>query len=318
MEVLTDPDDVPELAAGSAVTIGAYDGVHRGHQAVLGELRRRADERGLPTVVLTFDRHPASVVRPESAPRLLTDLDQKLEVLASTGNVDWAVVVTFDVARAAQHPDDFVRTLLVGSLGARLVVVGEDFHFGRGRMGNVALLRRLGDDLGFDVEGMGLVDGPAGLGPVSSTAVRGHVAAGHLDAAADLLGRPYEVRGVVVGGDRRGRELGYPTAKIEVPPWVLLPGDGIYAGWHVRGDGSPNPAAISVGHRPTLHDDADPVLETHLVDFDGDLYDEPAAVRFVRRLRGEERFDSVDALTAQMALDVEGTRRALSAAGRLA
>lgn len=312
MDVLTDPDEVPELAPGSAVTIGAYDGVHRGHQAVLGEVRRRADERGLPTVVVTFDRHPASVVRPESAPKLLTDLDQRLEVLAATGDVDWAVVVTFDAERAAQEAEDFVGGLLVGTLGARLVVVGEDFHFGRRRRGNVELLTRLGDDLGFDVVGFRLVPGADGAGPVSSTTVRAAVAAGDVEGAAALLGRPYEVRGTVVTGDRRGRELGYPTANVAVPPDILLPGDGIYAGWHVREDGRAKVAAISLGRRPTFHDGAGAsVLEAHLLDFDGDLYGERARVRFVRRLRGEERFDSVEDLVTQMALDVEATRNAV-------
>lgn len=311
MEVLTDPHDVPELALGSALTIGAYDGVHRGHRAVLREVRHRADDRGLPTVVVTFDRHPASVVRPDSAPRLLTDLDQKLEVLAATGDVDWAVVVTFDAARAAQEPDDFVARLLVGTLGARLVVVGEDFHFGRGRQGNVELLRRLGTELGFEVVGLGLVE-LAGSGPVSSTSVRRSVAEGDVARAAALLGRPYEVRGTVVEGDGRGRQLGYPTANVSVPPAILLPADGIYAGWHVRPDGRSHAAAISLGRRPTFHHDAhSSVLETHLVDFDADLYAETAAVRFVRRLRDEERFDSADALAAQIERDVEATRQAL-------
>jgi len=323
MEIVTDPPDVPELATGSALTIGAFDGVHRGHQAVLAETRRLADDEGLPTVVVTFDRHPASVVRPRSAPLLLTDVDQKLEILDATGLVDWAVLVTFDAERAAEEATDFVGRLLVGTLGARLVVVGEDFHFGRGRRGNVDLLRTLGGDLGFDVVGLGLVPspGPLGLsgplsgvtGPVSSTAVRGLVAAGDVEGAQALLGRTYEVRGTVVDGDHRGRELGYPTANVAVPPEILLPGDGIYAGWYVDGDGCERAAAMSVGRRLTFHDAAEsPVLEAHLLDFDGDLYGRPARVRFVNRLRGEERFESADALVSQMALDVEATRRSLA------
>ena len=313
MEVLVDPVDVPDLATGSAVTIGAFDGVHRGHQAVLGELRRLADDQGLPTVVVTFDRHPASVVRPASAPLLLTNLDQKLEVLAATALVDWTVVVTFDAHRAAEEAEDFVGRTLVGTLGARLVVVGEDFHFGRGRRGNVALLRTLGVDLGFDVIGLGLVDVAGMTGPVSSTAVRRLVASGDVEGARVLLGREYEVRGTVVTGDHRGRDLGYPTANVAAPPEILLPGDGIYAGWFVDADGGSRAAAISVGRRPTFHDGAaSPVLEAYLLDFDGDLYGQPGAVRFVERLRGEERFDSVDALVAQMALDVEAIRRSLA------
>ncbi|MDQ6798159.1 MAG: bifunctional riboflavin kinase/FAD synthetase [Actinomycetota bacterium] len=313
MEVVTDPPDVPELATGSALTIGAFDGVHRGHQAVLAETRRLADDEGLPTVVVTFDRHPASVVRPESAPLLLTDVDQKLEILDATGLVDWAVLVTFDAARATEEATDFVGRLLVGTLGARLVVVGEDFHFGRGRRGNVDLLRTLGADLGFDVVGLGLVPAPGLTGPVSSTAVRQLVTAGEVSAAQDLLGRSYEVRGTVVDGDHRGRELGYPTANVAVPPEILLPGDGIYAGWYLDGDGCERAAAISVGRRLTFHDAAEsPVLEAHLLDFDGDLYGRSAGVRFVSRLRGEERFESADALVSQMAVDVEATRRTLA------
>ncbi len=313
MEIVTDPADVPELATGSALTIGAFDGVHRGHQAVLAETRRLADHEGLPTVVVTFDRHPASVVRPESAPLLLTDVAQKLEILDATGLVDWAVLVTFDAARAAEEAGDFVGRLLVGTLGARLVVVGEDFHFGRGRKGNVTLLRTLGADLGFDVVGLGLVPAQGLTGSVSSTVVRRLVGAGDVEGAQALLGRPYEVRGTVVDGDHRGRQLGYPTANVAVPPEILLPGEGIYAGWYVDGDGCERATAMSVGRRLTFHDAGEsPVLEAHLLDFDGDLYGRAARVRFVRRLRGEERFASADALVSQMALDVEATRRCLA------
>ena len=212
MEVVTDPATFVAPHAGTAVTIGAYDGVHRGHQFVIGQLR----ELGLETVVLTFDRHPASVVRPESAPLLLTDLDQKLELLAATG-VDYTVVLHFDEARSQEEPEDFVREVLVGALGARVVVVGEDFHFGRGRRGNVELLRGMGGALGFEVVHVPLLAG------CSSTEVRRLLAAGDVAGAAALLGRPHEVRGVVEKGDQRGRELGYPTANVAVPADILLP-----------------------------------------------------------------------------------------------
>ena len=313
MEVLTDPAAVRGRRAGTAVTIGAYDGVHLGHQAVLREVRRRADERGLPTVVLTFDRHPATVVRPESAPKLLTDLDQKLEVLAATGDVDCAVVLTFDRRRASQEAESFVTDLLWDALGARLVVVGEDFHFGRGRRGNVALLQKRGAELGFEVAGLALVDVPGADGPVSSTAIRRRVGEGDVAGAAALLGRPYEVRGVVAVGDRRGRELGYPTANLAVPPEILLPADGVYAGWYVRPGDRAYPAAIGVGRRPTFGEGTPaPLVEANLLDFDDDLYGEAAQVRFTSRLRDDERFDSADALVAQMALDVAAARQVLS------
>lgn len=297
MDVVTDPATFVAPSAGTAVTIGAYDGVHRGHQFVIGQLR----ELGLETVVLTFDRHPASVVRPESAPLLLTDLEQKLELLAATG-VDHTVVLHFDHARSQEEPEDFVRQVLVGALAARVVVVGEDFHFGRRRRGNVELLRDMGGSLGFEVVHVPLLAG------ASSTQVRRLLAAGDVAGAAELLGRPHEVRGVVEKGDQRGRELGYPTANVAVPAEILLPAPGIYAGWY---DGE-RAAAISVGCRPTFHDGGSPVvLEAYLLDFAGDLYGRPARVSFVSRLRDEERFDSVEALVDQMAADVEATRVAL-------
>ncbi|HEX2193119.1 MAG TPA: bifunctional riboflavin kinase/FAD synthetase [Acidimicrobiales bacterium] len=300
---------------GTGVTIGAYDGVHLGHQAVLRELRALASARGLATVVLTFDRHPASVVRPESAPRLLTDLDQKLELLAAAGDVDHAVVLRFDETRSREEAADFVTEVLVDGLSARLVVVGEDFHFGRGRKGNVALLREMGATLGFDVVGLGLLASPGHDAPVSSTAVRRALSRGEVDVAAGYLGRPHEVRGTVVRGDRRGGTvLGFPTANVAVPPEILLPADGIYAGWFVRPDGERRAAALSVGRRPTFTPDAEvSVLEAYLLGFDGDLYGEAARVQFVHRLRDETRFESVDELVAQMRADVEATREILTA-----
>ena len=316
MDVIRDLAACPRPPGGTVVTIGAYDGVHVGHRAVIDEVRRQARARGLATAVVTFDRHPASVVRPESAPRLLTDLDPKLELLAGTG-VAHCLVITFDEARSREPAEDFVREVLVGCLNARIVVVGEDFHFGHQRRGNVALLRRMGAELGFEVDSRELVDAegrPAGDGgKVSSTAIRKALAAGDLESANRWLGRHHEVRGVVDHGDKRGRELGFPTANVAVPAEILLPADGIYAGWYERPDGSVHAAAISLGRRPTFHPEADTsLLEAHLLDFEGDLYGEEARVRFVARLRGEERFASVDALVAQMARDCAAARALLT------
>jgi riboflavin kinase/FMN adenylyltransferase len=316
MEVLRDLAACPRPAEGTAVTIGAYDGVHLGHRAVITEVRRRAASEGLATAVVTFDRHPASVVRPESAPRLLTDLEQKIELLAATG-IDYCLVVTFDETRRQESAEDFVREVLDGCLAARLVVVGEDFHFGHGRAGNVNLLRAMGKELGFEVDPLELVDTdgrPAGEGErVSSTRIRSALVEGRLDEANRLLGRPHEVRGVVARGDKRGRELGFPTANVSVPGDILLPADGIYAGWFERADGAVHPAAISLGRRPTFYVQAHAsLLEAHLLDFDGDLYDEHAKVRFVAWLRGEERFERVDALIEQIARDCDEARRVLS------
>jgi riboflavin kinase/FMN adenylyltransferase len=291
--------------------------VHRGHREVIRQVRALAAERGLQSAVVTFDRHPASVVRPESAPLLLTDLDQKLELLASTG-VDHTLVVHFDRARSLEPAEEFVTEVLVGRLGTRAVVVGDDFHFGHRRTGNVALLRSMGAELGFDVRGIELVgvDGtpaPDADDRVSSTAIRAALAAGDLDVANTMLGRPHEVRGVVRHGDERARELGFRTANVDVPADICLPADGIYAGWYLRPDGLARPAAMSLGKRPTFYERAETsLLEAHILDFDGDLYDELGRVRFVQRLRDELKFDSVDDLVVQMGRDCDDARKVLA------
>jgi riboflavin kinase/FMN adenylyltransferase len=312
MEVVREGEVSASTGTGSVVTIGAYDGVHLGHQAVIAEVRRRSAERDLVSTVVTFDRHPAAVVRPDTAPRLLTDLDQKLELLAATG-VDRCLVVGFDEVRSKEPAEDFVRGVLVDRLAARSVIVGEDFHFGHQRRGNVELLRTMGADLGFEVEGLELVAAPEGGEKASSTAIRHALAEGDLDRARAMLGREHEVRGIVAHGDGRGGpELGFPTANVSVPTEILLPADGIYAGWYERPDGSVWPTAISLGRRPTFYVEAQvSLLEAHLLDFDEDLYDEVARVRFVARLRGEVRFDSVDALIEQIARDCDDARAIL-------
>lgn len=320
MKVITEPGGDHGLGPGEAsvVTIGAFDGVHLGHQAVIGEVRALAAERGLASAVVTFDRHPAAVVRPASAPPLLTDLDQRLELLGAAG-VDLAVVVTFDKARSEERAEDFVTEVLVGRLATRIVVVGADFHFGHDRRGDVALLTRMGRQLGFEVLGLALRAEPGGEGAgeaVSSTRIRRLLAAGAVAEAARLLGRPHQVQGTVVRGDGRGGSLlGCPTANVSVHEDIALPADGIYAGLYRRLDGSVQHAAISVGRRPTFYCDAAPLVEAHLIDFEGDLYGEQASVAFVEHLRAERRFDSVEALAAQMSADVAEVR-ALMAAGR--
>jgi riboflavin kinase/FMN adenylyltransferase len=306
-------DDAP--ADGSVVTIGAYDGVHLGHQALVRLVRELATARGLDAACVTFDRHPAEVVRPESAPCLLTTLEQKLELLAATGYLDTTVVLAFDEARSHEPAEDFVREVLVAGLRARVVVVGADFHFGYRRHGTVRLLEQMGAELGFEVLGLGLVPvvgDPTGL-PYSSTAIRRLLHAGQVADVAALLGRPprpYEVRGTVVTGEGRGRELGYPTANIDVAARQCLPADGIYAGTFVAEDGIERVGAMSLGRRPTFYPDAtSSLLEVYVLDFDGDLYSQTVKVRVHERLHDERRFDSADALVEQMRRDVEATRR---------
>jgi len=310
VKIYRDPTEIT-LGRGRAVTIGAFDGVHLGHQAVLRLVRDLAQARGLSATVLTFDRHPAEVVRPGSAPKLLTTLEQKLELLEATGAVDECLVLPFDATRSKEPAEQFVDELLASALRARLVVVGADFHFGYRRHGDVPLLQLMGAELGFETIGLGLVaaaDRDSGV-PYSSTRIRELIAAGDVESAAAMLGRPHEVRGVVERGDARGRELGFPTANVAVPENLCLPNDGVYAGTFTGADDVERLAAISAGRRPTFYADSGMFLvEAHVLDFDGDLYGQQARVRFTHRLRGQERFDGVDALIAQMHLDVEKVR----------
>lgn len=315
VEVLRSTERCPDADVGHAVTIGTYDGIHLGHQAVIAATQEAADRLGVKTAVVTFDPHPASILRPDTAPLLLTDLDQKLELLERAG-VDTAVVVSFDAERATETPEEFVQSVLLDCIGAKAVIVGDDFRFGKGRTGNVELLAELGHRHGFTVEGLDLLPRPDGtIESISSTAIRRALAGGDVVTAAKLLGRYHEVRGPVVQGDQRGRTIGFPTANIAVPRERALPADAVYAGWYIRPDRSAWPCAINIGKRPTFYQDAEhSLLEAHLLDFDGDLYDEPAEVRFVRLLRSEQRFDGIDALKAQLAVDIATTRDILAQA----
>lgn len=303
----------------SVVTIGAYDGLHAGHRTVIDHVKAVARDRSAKSVIVTFDRHPASLVRPESAPRLLTDQHQKLELLAET-EVDAVAIVRFDEAQAAESPDDFVRRVLVNSLGVAAIVVGEDFHFGRGRAGNVTLMRTLGTELDFTVVPHELVTGGDTI--ISSTAIRRAIADGDIARANEWLGRTYELRGIVGDGDKRGRTIGFPTANVEVPSAMCIPGDGVYAAWYERDSGpragAVYPAAVNIGRRPTFYENQ-PVslIEAHVLDNGPaehqplDLYGESARLRFVARLRGERKFSGLDELRAQLALDIEAARRSL-------
>ena len=272
---------------------------------------------GAAVTIVTFEPHPAAVLRPESAPRRLCDLETKLELLADTG-VDAVYVIGFDAERAQEAPEHFIKRLLVDELSARLVIVGSDFRFGHRRGGDVTMLEEAGSELGFDVEGLALVgmDGrPVRVEEqVSSTAIRRALTEGRLEAANAMLGRPHELRGVVVEGDRRGRTWGFPTANVAVPSDMLLPEPGICAGRVVRSDGSLLDAAIYLGNRPTVYGDGgEVVLEAHALDWEGDLYGEAVAVRFTDRIRGDAAFDTFDELVEQIRRDCDEARRVLAA-----
>ncbi len=289
------------------VTIGMYDGVHRGHQYLLKATVSRAHDLGLSSVAVSFDPHPSEVVRPGSHPPILTSVNRKAELLAELG-LDALCVIPFTAEFSRLQPDEFTHSALVAHLHAAAVVVGENFRFGHRAQGTLDTLRELGERFGFQVEGVGIQR--AADVPLSSTYIRACVAAGDMPAAAAALGRPHRVEGIVVRGDRRGRELGYPTANVEAPRHTAVPADGVYAGRLIR-DGKPLPAAISVGTNPTFSGEQRR-LEAFVLDFSDDLYGEHVAVEFVTRLRGMERFSKVGDLTAAMARDVTRTRAVLS------
>ena len=314
VEIITDPDGTTALNGAHAVTIGAYDGVHRGHLSVIRQTKALADRLEVNAAVVTFEPHPAYVLRPENAPALLTSLDHKLELLQAAG-VETVVVVPFDEERATETPEEFVQAILVNCLQARAVVVGADFHFGANRSGNVEVLAGLGKELGFDVEGVDLLRRSDGrIESISSTAIRRALAGGEIRTATGLLGHHHELRGTVVEGDQRGRTIGFPTANVAVRPEMAMPADAVYAAWYRRPDGIRRAAAVNVGKRPTFYQDADhSLVEAHVIDFSGELYGEEGRIQFVELLRSEQRFDGIDALRAQLELDVERARLILAA-----
>lgn len=292
--------------SNAAVTIGSFDGVHRGHQAVLAELSRVARERGLESLVVTFEPHPLEVVNPAAAPRLLTLPEEKLEELRAA--VQRVEVLPFTAELARLGPEEFTREVLLRRFGVRQLVVGYDHGFGRERSGDVALLRRLGADAGFGVAEVDAVrDGGQ---PISSTLIRTAVAHGDLASAARWLGRPYSLRGVVQRGEGRGRTIGIPTINLAPPdPRKLLPPDGVYAA-RVVWRGSRYDAMMNQGPRPTFGV-AERGLEAHLFDFSGELYGETVTVEWVRRLRDVQRFPSREALVAQLGRDAGAARDSL-------
>ncbi|MFI6819468.1 bifunctional riboflavin kinase/FAD synthetase [Micromonospora sp. NPDC050187] len=301
-------DAVPGGWGRSVVTIGVFDGVHRGHQATIGHAVARARELDVRSVVVTFDPHPAEVVRPGSHPAVLTEPARKAELVEALG-VDVLCVVPFTSEFSRLPAEEFVHDILVENLHAALVVVGENFRFGHRAAGDVALLERLGRTFGFGVEGAPLV---ASDGTVfSSTYIRACVDAGDVTAAATALGRPHRLEGVVVRGDQRGRELGFPTANLLCRRYAAVPADGIYAARLVRrGGAEPLAAAVSIGTNPTFSG-RERRVEAYALDFTGDLYGERLALDFVAHLREQRRYDSIEPLVAQMNEDVARTRAAL-------
>jgi riboflavin kinase / FMN adenylyltransferase len=299
----------------SVVTIGVYDGVHRGHQQTIAHTVARARDLGVASVVVTFDPHPSEVVRPGSHPAILTESARKAELIEALG-VDVLCVIPFTLEFSHLSAETFVHDVLVEHLHAMAVVVGENFRFGHRAAGDVGLLGRLGRTFGFTVEGAPLVSSASAADPedtvVSSTYIRSCVDAGDVEEAARALGRGHRVEGIVVRGDQRGRELGYPTANLLVAPHAAVPADGVYAAYVRRGrsGGAPLKGAISVGSNPTFSG-RERRVEAYLLDFDGDLYGERLALDFVARLREQRRYEGPNELVDQIAKDVEDARAVL-------
>jgi riboflavin kinase/FMN adenylyltransferase len=305
------------------VTIGVFDGVHRGHQALIGRAVELARARGLPSVVLTFDPHPAEVVRPGSHPAMLTSLSRKAELVEELG-VDVFCVLPFTLELSRLPADEFVHELLVERLHVAAVVVGQNFSFGHHAAGDVDMLRTLGNRFGFITEGASMVTVPRNGATAdaemvfSSTYTRSCIDAGDVVAAAAALGRPHRLEGIVVRGDGRGRELGYPTANLSTARHAAVPADGVYACWFVHRSPVTHEerrfaAAVSVGTNPTFSG-RERRVEAFVLDLDEDLYGQRVALDFVARLRDQERYDTVQALVDQVGLDVRHTRDLLATA----
>ncbi|GAC82002.1 flavokinase/FAD synthetase [Gordonia malaquae NBRC 108250] len=300
------------------VTIGVFDGIHRGHAQLVNAATRAAAERGVPAVLMTFDPHPSEVVRPGSHPPQLSTLRRRADLAEEMG-IDVFCVIPFTPTLAAQSPEEFVHEVLVEQLHAAEVIVGDNFTFGHKALGDVPKLRELGQRFGFEVTAVSLFGEHAVT--YSSTYIRSCVASGDVELAAEALGRPHRVEGVVVHGERRGRDLGYPTANVAPPEHAAIPGDGVYAAWFtVLGDkeaddirvGERYAASVSVGTNPTFSG-RNRTVEAYVLDVDADLYGQHVAVDFVSRLRGMESYDGIDALIAAIADDVDRTRTILSA-----
>jgi len=298
---------VPTGWGRSVVTIGVFDGVHRGHQELIGHAVARAKERALPAVLITFDPHPAEVIRPGSHPARLTTLRRRADLVAELG-IDAFCVLPFTVALAHTEPAAFVHEVLVERLHAADVVVGRNFTFGHKRAGDVPMLDALGRRFGFGVVGLDLISDHDVT--FSSTYIRSCIDAGDVAAAATALGRPHRIEGVVVHGAKRGRDLGFPTANISTAAFTALPADGVYAGRFVI-HGRELPGAISVGTNPTFSG-RERTCEVYVLDVDEDFYGFDVAVDFVAHLRGQERFDGIEPLIAQIGRDVQRTREILS------
>jgi riboflavin kinase/FMN adenylyltransferase len=304
--------DVPSGWGRSVITVGVFDGVHRGHQKLIGRAVAVAKDRDLPSVLITFDPHPTEVIRPGQHPAALTTLTRRADLVAQLG-VSAFCVLPFTPELARMPADEFTHEVLVERLHAAVVLVGENFTFGYGARGDVPMLRQFGRRFGFAVEGLELITDSGDSGnevTFSSTYIRSCIDSGDVGLAAEALGRPHRLEGVVVRGDQRGHELGFPTANLAPTPFAAVPADGIYACWF-HWNGRRLASAVSVGTNPTFSG-RQRTVEAYVLDIDEDFYGRRVALDFVERLRGMERFDSVSELVEQMGRDVKRTRELLT------
>lgn len=313
MIVFRQPSEVPADFGRAVVAIGKFDGVHAGHRAVIERLKEDAAAAGARSVAVTFDRNPLALLRPELCPENVVSTERKLELLGELG-IDATLVLTFDRELASRAAEDFVKDILVGALHVSTVLVGSDFRFGHRGAGTPDLLRELGPKYGFTVDVVDDVHLDESERRISSSWIRELLAAGDVKAAAEVLERVVDVRGEVVHGLKRGRELGFPTANLSEIVDALVPADGIYAGWLVDHDTQIRyPAAVSVGTNPTFDDVLIRQVEAHVLDEDSlDLYGHDVTVEFVERLRGMVAFEGIAALMDQMAADVTAARALLT------
>ena len=294
-------------ARDSALTIGVFDGVHRGHRHLIGTLVEGARDSGLLAGVVTFTNHPIAVLRPGTRVQFLTDVAERTRLLKELG-VDFVAAVAFDSALASLSSHEFLN-VLAGKLRMRKLVVGPDFAMGRDRDGSLETLPAIASELGSEFKSVDLVTDPSGL--VKSTAIRKQIADGQVSGAAKLLDRNFSIAGTVGVGQKRGREMGFPTANLEVDSDLIVPGYGIYATWAHLESGT-HMAATSIGLRPTFDDGENRTIEAFLLDFSEDIYGQSLRLEFVQRLRGEEKYETVEALMEQIDRDVLDTRSALS------
>lgn len=312
IQIINDSYPLPLTVEQTVSSIGVFDGVHRGHQRLLDLVKDEARSHSIPSVVVTFDKHPTQITSPQNAPRILTPLNRKIQLLEEL-EIDYVYVLAFNEHRASTPAVQFIREIFSEAIRASSIYVGEDFQFGHKRLGNVNLLKSEGKSLGITVNGVGLYTSDySNEEVISSTVIRKHLQDGELALANKKLGRPHQISGKVISGDKRGRTIGFPTANISVDAEIAVPADGVYAAWYLLQDGNRKLAAVNIGKRPTFSDSEVSVVEAHILDFDGDLYGNNAVLVFEKRIRSEKKFAGLKEFQQQLEIDLTEIRATLT------